>query len=79
MIRSGYFPRARPVHMYLSNSQLRAKLLAELPAHLRQELTPLHKAVSAASVDELYNAVDVALAPGACDVTIRKPDKKKER
>lgn len=58
---------------------MRAKLLGDLPAPIRQALTPLHKAVSGSSVDELYTAVEGALAPGACDVVVRKPDKKKER
>ncbi|KAF4528259.1 hypothetical protein B566_EDAN014149, partial [Ephemera danica] len=70
------------VHSWLpkySVLPLRTKLLGDLPGPLRQALTPLHKAVSAASVEDLYSAVDLALAPGACDVTMRKPDKKKER
>ncbi|CAB3366774.1 Hypothetical predicted protein [Cloeon dipterum] len=59
--------------------ELRSKILNELPPTLKQVLEPVHKALVGASLDDFQATVEAALAPGACDVMIRKPDKKKER
>ncbi|XP_059487447.1 E3 UFM1-protein ligase 1 homolog [Neocloeon triangulifer] len=59
--------------------ELRTKILNELPAAMKQVLEPVHKSLVGTSLDDFQTAIDAALAPGACDVMIRKPDKKKER
>jgi len=59
--------------------QIRTKILNEMTATMKAALTPVHKTLAGDSLDDFQTAVDAALAPGACDVMIRKPDKKKER
>ncbi|XP_048505536.1 E3 UFM1-protein ligase 1 homolog isoform X2 [Athalia rosae] len=59
-------------------NEARQKIIAELPPDVREPLNLIHKvASSGASVDELLNAAEPALA--ACCMVLRKYDKKKER
>nr|CAG4649135.1 EOG090X0267 [Scapholeberis mucronata]SVE93481.1 EOG090X0267 [Scapholeberis mucronata] len=55
----------------------RQKLINGLPQQLRTPLQALHKATLGANVPEFLSEVETALS--ACDVVLRKVDKKKEK
>ena len=55
----------------------RQKLINELPQNVRPSLLALNKTVQGASVDEFLTQADAALA--ACDIVLRKVDKKKDK
>lgn len=57
--------------------QARQKLINGLPQNLRTPLQGLHKALQGSNVEEFLNEAESALS--ACDVVLRKVDKKKEK
>ena len=57
--------------------EARQKLIGELEDQIRAPLSALHKSVQGGSVDEFLAASDAALV--ACDIVLRKTDKKKDK
>nr|CAG4649980.1 EOG090X0267 [Sida crystallina] len=57
--------------------EVRLKLIGDMPQNVRGPLQAVHKATQGPSVDEFFTATDAALA--ACDVVLRRPDKKKDK
>nr|CAG4641501.1 EOG090X0267 [Eurycercus lamellatus] len=57
--------------------EARQKLINELPQNVRPVLQGLHKTTQGASVDEFITQADAALS--ACDIVLRKVDKKKDK
>lgn len=57
--------------------EARQKLIADLEPNVRAPLLVLHKSVQGCSVEEFLTASDAALV--ACDVVLRKADKKKDK
>ena len=60
------------------NSDQRVKLLGQLPKDISDHLIVVHKALSSSKVEDFIHALEDHLAE-ACDVIIRKVDKKKDR
>ena len=60
------------------NSDQRVKLLGQLPKDISDHLIVVHKALSSNKVEDFIQALEDHLAE-ACDVIIRKVDKKKDR
>ncbi|XP_066600181.1 E3 UFM1-protein ligase 1 homolog isoform X2 [Prorops nasuta] len=58
-------------------TELRQKLILEMPADMRGPLTNLHKTLSGESIDDFFTAAETAMA--ACCLVLRKFDKKKEK
>lgn len=66
------------MHLILNSVlQARQKLINGLPQNLRTPLQSLHKALQGATVEEFLNEAETALS--ACDIVLRKVDKKKEK
>ena len=57
--------------------QARQKLIGELPQNVRPALLGLHKATQGASVDDFLSQAETAIS--ACDIVLRKVDKKKDK
>ena len=60
------------------NSDQRVKLLGQLPKDISEHLIIIHKALNASKIEEFIHALEDHLGD-ACDVMIRKVDKKKDR
>lgn len=58
-------------------TEMRQRLLLELPADVKEPLTAVHKTIMGDSVEDFLNTVDGAMA--ACCLVLKKYDKKKER
>ncbi|EZA53035.1 hypothetical protein DMN91_002453 [Ooceraea biroi] len=58
-------------------TEMRQKLLLELPADVREPLTGVHKTIMGDSVEDFLTAADGAMV--ACCMVLKKHDKKKER
>ncbi|GAB1863281.1 E3 UFM1-protein ligase 1 homolog [Camponotus japonicus] len=58
-------------------TEIRQRLLLELPADVKEPLTAVHKTIMGDSVEDFLNTVDGAMA--ACCLALKKYDKKKER
>lgn len=58
-------------------TELRQRLLLELPADVKEPLSAIHKTVIGDSVEDFLNNVDGAMV--ACCLVLKKYDKKKER
>jgi E3 UFM1-protein ligase 1 len=65
------------VLVYLFALQARQKIINGLPQNVRVPLQGLHKATQGANVEEFLSETEVALS--ACDVVLRKVDKKKDK
>jgi hypothetical protein len=63
------------VHLFAF--QARQKIINGLPQNVRVPLQSLHKATQGANVEEFLLETEVALS--ACDVVLRKVDKKKDK
>nr|CAG4635980.1 EOG090X0267 [Eubosmina coregoni]SVE69664.1 EOG090X0267 [Eubosmina coregoni] len=57
--------------------EARQKLIGELPQKVRPALLALHKATQGASVDDFLSQAETAIS--ACDIVLRKADKKKDK
>nr|SVE84122.1 EOG090X0267 [Daphnia pulex] len=57
--------------------EARQKIISGLPQNVRVPLQGLHKATQGANVEEFISETEVALS--ACDVVLRKVDKKKDK
>ena len=57
--------------------QARQKLIGELPQKVRPALLALHKTTQGASVDDFLSQAETAIS--ACDIVLRKADKKKDK
>lgn len=57
--------------------EARQKLIGELPQNVRPALLGLHKATQGASVDDFLSQAETAIS--ACDIVLRKVDKKKDK
>ena len=60
------------------NSDQRLKLLGQFPKDISEHLIVIHKALNSTKVDEFVRSLEDHLGE-ACDVMIRKVDKKKDR
>jgi len=58
-------------------NEIRQKLIAELPQNLKGSLQDLLKSTQGTSIEEFLSLSENALS--ACDIVLRKPDKKKEK
>lgn len=58
-------------------TEMRQRLLLELPADVKEPLTAIHRTVMGDSVEDFLNTVDGAMA--SCCLVLKKYDKKKER
>jgi len=58
-------------------TEMRQKMLLELPMDVKEPLTVIHKAITGDSIEDFLNAADGAMA--ACCIVLKKYDKKKER
>lgn len=58
-------------------TEVRQKMLLEVPADIKEPLTAIHKTIMGDSVEDFLNAADGAMV--ACCMVLRKHDKKKER
>nr|CAG4647659.1 EOG090X00WU [Moina brachiata] len=59
------------------SAEVRQKLINELPQELKTPLQALLKASQGASIDEYTSSLETAIA--ACDIVLKKVDKKKEK
>ena len=60
------------------NADQRLKLLGQIPKDISEHLIVIHKALSSNKPDEFLHSLEEHLSE-ACDVMIRKADKKKDR
>lgn len=58
-------------------TEIRQKMLQDLPKDVKEPLTNLHKAIAGHSLDDFFNTVEPALS--ACSLVLKKYDKKKDR
>jgi len=58
-------------------TEMRQKMLLELPMDVKEPLTVIHKAIMGDSIEDFLNAADGAMV--ACCMVLKKYDKKKER
>ncbi|XP_070149945.1 E3 UFM1-protein ligase 1 homolog [Polyergus mexicanus] len=58
-------------------TEMRQRLLLELPVDVKEPLTAIHKTIMGDSVEDFLNTVDGAMA--SCCLVLKKYDKKKER
>jgi hypothetical protein len=63
--------------VYLFASQARQQIINGLPQNVRLPLQGIHKATQGANVEEFLLETEVALS--ACDIVLRKVDKKKDK